>query len=570
MKRALFGCALLMWGVVACAGATPASTTPTPATRASASSSASVDLPAASTQSKPVDPFAIEGALRDETYTALESPPVDRAKFPFPVAPKALPAAPASCNAFVNRRATGKAAACTKPEEGLAALDAALAKTDEVSRDTALVALESCAAFPAGMIRALRADFAPVECGDVLADSVVKKPNKAVPGAVEHTLFGQAVGAQLSRAGTNMPSLPPGKHDKQSIKDFTAKTLAPWLADQIKLIKEMGTAAQELKGYGRGIAGVEMGHVALRLVDAVRAFPLPSEFLKDEEFKNAYYIALDEGLSPFKALGRDATLAGLREFAAVGALNDSRVTRSRKLLIKVYAGQTITSLDTLALPSLTVPDGKTVNERLARKLPSFYTGLLISPNEAKDPNMLLQMTEQGVPSPHRQALTQPDRQELKALMARARLKAYTLYWRGVDADQTISLMKSGDSLTAEMKLMFATAIALRSGPDGATDLLLRPFSSLDFGKLVALDSLVTEWGKSANAGLAAYNSALIGELATREPKRADQPSAWQLVAKKWRAAAQLLTDAKLKSLALTRASEADDVALFLTQSKAAQ
>ena len=82
---------------------------------------------------------------------------------------KAIPKAPAACSAFV-RRAARPAAACADKAGAVAVLSSAMNEADPGKRDAALAGAEACAALPAGLARALRAELAPAECADALVE----------------------------------------------------------------------------------------------------------------------------------------------------------------------------------------------------------------------------------------------------------------------------------------------------------------------------------------------------------------------------------------------------------------
>jgi hypothetical protein len=153
------------------------------------------------------NPFKLEGELlAEEQLPVLKGPKPIVAEVALPKAPKGVPAAPASCKVFSGRVAKkplrpvgGGAQNCADPGGALAGLAVALEQTSVDERDAALLDLESCKGLEPGLVRALRIEFAPPECGDVLAEPLLAKKPTGLSGSIEHALVGLSLAARLQR-----------------------------------------------------------------------------------------------------------------------------------------------------------------------------------------------------------------------------------------------------------------------------------------------------------------------------------------------------------------------------------
>lgn len=545
--------------LVACAGAQ----TPTPATPASVtappSAAPAATSPAPAEPPKP-DPFAIGAPLRAETPVPdLDWTPFDPKSLPLAKSPAGIPAAPKECAAYARRKPT-KPAACAERSDALAALDAAMGESDPSARDAALSGLEACAGLPAGLARALRADLAPVECGDAIAEPMLKAPPPGLSGPVYHALYGQALAARLSRTVGTPPRMAK-PFDKKHVLAFIKGPLGKWMVAQAKAIEAASQAGAGLVGYGRGIAAIEAGVADLRFVDAVRGVPLPEEFARDIELKDAYYGALDQALDPRKDRGRDAALVGLRDFAVLGALRDPRVDRARTLLSKLYGGRRIDALDGLLLPPLADAAPSTVEERLASRLPSFYTWALLDPAHATTGSVLRALLERGVPPSMRRTLDTPDLPtDLRTLYARASLRLGELYWRAVDFDRAVALTSSWPTADRpdDATFLLALGLGLRGGPEDAAALMRHaPHVSLGMEHTGPLDFVATREPAGPFAGLAAFDGAWIEKTS---PPDGAGPEHFRKLAARFRAAERLLPEAAQKIGADEQAREADAIA----------
>ena len=89
-----------------------------------------------------------------------------------------IPPAPRTCASWT-RRPPAQVAPCDTAEAGRAALDWALDdRGGAESLDGRLASIEACKGLEPGSVRALRAERAPVECGDELAAPLLEKTRR--------------------------------------------------------------------------------------------------------------------------------------------------------------------------------------------------------------------------------------------------------------------------------------------------------------------------------------------------------------------------------------------------------
>ena len=525
--------------------------------------------PTAKPAAPKVDVYAPQGPFGEEVFVAVAEAPLAKGALTLEKAPAGVTKAPAVCAEYAKNKAT-EVPACGDRQTALAALDKALAlatpgadgsapaEAAVKARDAALAALEGCAGVPAGVIRALRADLLPAACGDVLAEPILKAPPKELRADVHEALFGMALAARLSRAGGAFPVLA-APFTKERVEKHVKGPIATWMKDVATALQAMSDSASKLHNYGGAIAAVAAGVADLALVEAVRGAPIPDDMAKDEERRNIYYASLDEQLEPRKRRGRDAALVGLLKFAEVGAIHDARVREARRLLSKLYGGRRIDALDRLMVPAAPAPGAASVEERLAARLPTFYSGLLLDSKGVTQAGVLAGLANQGLPLAHRQALrATPPSGDLAPHVARAHLSLGQLYWRAVDFEEAAKAMSlvPAASRSPETKLLAALAIGLRGGPKDAAEMMVKlPLGMNLPGQRAALDALSAEG--TPMSGPASFDSGYLMEIAA--PERADGVY-FRSIAKRYRAAVDLLTDPKQKAEASERAASAEAIA----------
>jgi len=546
MRGALLGSLFLL--VVGCTPAAPPATPtpPPPATTAPAA----IQPPPDDKPAPPPDPFATPTDLKSEPALAAAA---DEAPPAVPAARKDVRGPGKSCGEWVKRR-KAKAPACKDRPSSLLALDTALNEADSVKRDAALAALEDCAGLPPGLARALRADLAPTECADVLVEPLLSKPPKGTSNAVLQVLTGQVLAGRLARLGGDMPEMK-APYERQRILEHIKGPVARWLISQTGAIEDISQTGSKLGSYGRALVAIEAGMADMRLVESARSVPTPKEW--DQELKSVYIAALEEVMEPRKKRGRDAALLGLGGMASLGVISDPRLDKVRGFLTRLYRGRRIDALDALALPPLAPLAGKTVEQRLAARLPTFYAGQLLDPAALGDVDALRAWVERGLPLALRAALKDATLSaEQRRLMAQARLELGKRYWRRFDFDEAIAATSKESPRSDEASLLMATALALRGGPENAADMMLRPPStSVGTVDVAALDKLAAS--SSPLAPLAAYNAAYI--LGISPPDGADSAH-WHRIEKRFKEAAARLADPRLKARAEQEARQAAEIA----------
>jgi len=142
-----------------------------------------------------------------------------------PIAPAAVPPPPADCAPLVAHPTTG----CIPAGKTLDALASALAPSrPPADKDAALACLEESADYPAGLLRALRAELAPVVCADAIATPLLEKPVRKLPLDVEGALLGLVVSGRLARLLGDAPRLG-APFSKERFLAFQKDELSPWI-----------------------------------------------------------------------------------------------------------------------------------------------------------------------------------------------------------------------------------------------------------------------------------------------------------------------------------------------------
>lgn len=472
---------------------------------------------------------------------------------PLPGQAEAIPAPPAECNAFAQRKPVP--ASCADANAARAALADALGDANAESRDAKLVALEACKDLAAGSVRAIRAELAPVECGDAIVEPLLEHPPPGLAGELKDALSGLGLAARAARLVKNPPKLAP-PHDKARVEEFMQGPLKKWIEGQANAIEKVSLHGSNLEGYGKGVIAIEAGLADLRFVEVARNAPVPENIAKDAELKEAYYISLEQALEARKTRGRDAALVGLKKLAEAGVIADARVERARSLLSQLFSGRRIDALDSLLLPHPGARENTTAEQKLAAKLPSFYFGVLLPDADVTDAKLLAPLIERGLPKPARLKLEGAKKlsAESKPLFARGLFGLGQRYWRAADfaaAEKLFAAAPAPDS-----KLYLALAKPLAGGPKDAIEMMSQgPLLPKGVADVAALDALGK--GKGAEGGMALFDAARLLEIAT--PRDADA-AYWKGIAERYQKASEKLTDAAHKQDALDRAKSATQTA----------
>ncbi len=471
--------------------------------------------------------------------------------------PAGVPAPGESCQAY----GAPPSASCgnAPARESLAA---ALAQADPLKRDGALSCLESAPEFAAGLVRALRAELAPVECADVLGVPLLEPRKPGLDRRVEDVLIALTAAGRLSRLVRKAPELS-APFDKAHFGEFFQSTLKPWIVTQAAAIHDLSAVGPSLTPYAKGVVAIEAGLADMRFVSVVRQVALPKEMNDDAEIRESYYAALDEALEPRKARGRDAALVGLRELAKEGVLVDPRVERARALLSEIYSGRRIDALDKLLLPALGPVSDASTDQKLAARLPTFYAGFVLE-GAVPDAPLLRALLDRGLPPVLAQRLN-PEQLDDAArdLLVRALIDRGRRYLRGEDFATSVRLSSVG-KMSPERALYHALGSTLQNGPRDASDVLLHgPLLPSATGQVGELDQLATQ--RSDIAPLAAFDAAYLLSLVPPQ----NDPKFWDDLAKRFDRAARALHAADQKKLAQDFSHAAKDTAKALRGSHAA-
>ncbi len=464
----------------------------------------------------------------------------------------AVPPAPVECNGLCDHNTT---VSCADRKAALIALEQALGKADMVARDAALTQMSGCTELELGLVLALRAEFAPPACADVLLGDFAERNKPKLTPAVYDTLTGLKLAAQLTRLVREAPQVEP-PHTKARIDDFVRGVMAKWAAAQANAISELSLQGARLSGYGKGLVAVEAGMADMRFVEVFRQVPLPEEFAGDAELTEAYYSALDQGLEPRKARGRDAALVGLRVLSEVGVLNDGRLNHARALLSQLFNGRRIDALDSLLLPPLTKPILPDERHRLAAELPTFYVHFVLGSVDPGETSLLRALIERGLPASLRSKL---DRSVLSAesrqLYARALFESGRTFWRAPEFALASAMATTREPIAKENQLIAALSRALEKGPKDAAAMMLGSTKLDELGDSLPLESLAKNKGQIA--AMATYDAAVIKELGASGNTNTDM---FRDLAARYERAATALKDPAQKKLARDRAAAAAETA----------
>ncbi len=493
---------------------------------------------------------------------ANERAPEQKATVPeqawsLPAAPEAVPGPGPECDAFVRVEASSTPS-CTP-----SALASALGAPPH-ERDGALSALEACAKWPSGLVRALRAELAPSACGDVVVASALGGAGARPDREMSEVLLALGLAGRLSRLAVQPPAAPASR-EKSALDEYFRQRLFPWISRQADAIRDLSSAGASLRGYAQGVIAVEAGMADMRFVEIARAVPIPAEMAADAELRDTYYASLDEALEPRKTRGRDAALVGLAQLARVGVLRSPRLTAARELLARVYGAQRVSALDALllpplpplALPSAANDAAEDTAVSLLARVPTYYAPLVVPEGSASgdeaEARRLRAALEQGPSHGLQQALVAArpgERTEL--LLIRAKLDLGRTYFRAEDFAAAERL--SAGRKDPEGVFLRALATALVAGPRNAAELISRgPRFADALGNLEALDDVAAS--SSPWAGAAAFNAAYLRELVAPPGDAAY----WQALHARYMSASRKLEGAERRE-AEARASAAHQTA----------
>jgi hypothetical protein len=464
--------------------------------------------------------------------------------------PDGISPAPSQCQSY----AGDAAGSSCRGGDAIELLAAALEESAD-NRDASLRCLESAPTLPPGLMRALRADLAPRECGD----AVVGDANASgAPRDVADALVALGVGARLYRTVRNAP-LPAAGSDKAAFLLHFKERLRPWIVTQAHAIDVLSKVGPRLNGYGKAVVALEAGLADMRFVHVARSVQLPEEMKNDPEIRETYLVALEQALEPRITRGRDAALVGLGELARLGVLKDARLAEARALLSTLFAGRRIDALDGLRLMPLPPLEVNAPSLKVAAKLPAFYAMKLATSPNVDDPKLLRARLEQGVPPGlWLDGTATKGGAELGALSQRALfMLGQTYFW--AEPFSRVANFRAPAADTASM-LVAALAKVLAKGPRNAAAMMLGPTTlPAELRDTSPLDELTK--AKGPVAGLAEFNAAYLRGLAPP----ANDPAFWKEQNARYQRAQQKLQDQDAKMAALELAKAALDTERELRQ-----
>jgi hypothetical protein len=503
--------------------------------------------------------WAALGAACAATPAATKAPELSArpaaAPEPTSAAPSAepeleIPPAPASCQ----RHAASVPAKVACGADTARALANALAAPD-AERDRLLNELEACSEITPGVLRALRIELAPTECGDVLAEPWLARSAAGQRTEVTHALRGLSLAARANRLVRDPPALEPPL-DKQRVVEFLQTTLADWIRRQARAVHAVSLSGAALDGYGKALVAVEAGLADMRFVEVVRAAPVPDEIRKQKDLADVYFATLDDSLEPRKTRGRDAALVGLGKLAEIGVISDPRLNRARALLSEVYSGRRIDALDHLLLPDPPASKRGSVEEQIVSQVPTFYAPLLVPGLDATRPSTLRALLERGLPAEARATLDGAKLSpETERLYARALFELGRTYWRAADFARARERAARQPRGGADLPLVAGLSEILARGPQNAAEMILSgPHLPSALAEVAPLDAIAKD--HRSLAGYAAYDAALLLELA-RPPSAT--AAYFEAIAQRYASAAKQLPPAH-RARAAERARAARDTA----------
>lgn len=476
-------------------------------------------------------------------------------------APEAVPAPASDC---VTAGALPSQASCQQPRQELAL---ALAKSAN-DRDEALAALEVCDAFPAGLLRALRAELYSADCADQLVAAVVGEAidSSGIRSDLRQTLVALGLGARLRRLATTPPAAPK-ERSREKLDEYFQQVLFPWISEQAGAIFALSSQGTQLAGYAQGIVATEAGNADMRFVEIARAVPLSADIARHPEARDVYYAGLDEALESRKARGRNAALVGLRQMAQSGVRESARVADARRLLSLSYGGRRVNALDTLLLPPLAPQKAVDAFDAIASLVPTPYASALVGPRPVSA-HLVRAHLQAGMPRALRQAVMD-DGQDARAqlYLARGWFESGRTYFRASDFQQSQSILHGlldGDAALdseeiQQAGLLRALSVALMAGPKDAAEMMARGPRFADLlGNLALLDALAEKNGELA--GMAGFNAAYLRELVAP----ADAPDYWDDLSQRYQSSAQKLAG-KQAGWARDRASACRQIAQTLRE-----
>ncbi len=408
--------------------------------------------------------------------------------------------------------------------------------------------------FAPGLIRALRADIAPLQCADVVVGD--QPPTQMFERSIQETLSGFAVAAKLQRLIERPPQLAE-PYTRERFQAFFDQEMTPWVQGRLRAVYALARKGSKLQGYGRGIVAFASSVADARFVTFARSVPIPEELSEDPEVRDAYYAALDEALDPYKVRSRDAGLVALAEFYRVGILHSPRVALVRRALSMLFAGKPVGALDALWVPTDAAPLATTPEQELAAILPTFYAGFILRDSDPVNANFLTALLAQGIPQSLRKKLDEKElNPAISRLFGRALFAFGQTYWqRSAFVHCERLLTDSKNAQTPDVRFVGALCSVLRQGPRSAADAMANWQALAPLNDTSALGDLKNK--KKLPKGYLDFDMAFIKQLSTQPGTRADM---WREIAKLYEKASAAVVDPDRKTEAAEFGASATKIA----------
>lgn len=498
---------LLVFAVACAAPRSPGERTPR---------EASPSLPAPIPSAAPGQPLAVPSPPRVVERSLL--PPADKrppAPLPAALAPMSgLRPAPRICGKTARGLARANVS-CGTRELAIEALSRALTHDDPVARDAALFALESCASFPAGLVRALRADSFRA-CADQLVTPFFSAFKQPVAADVADALIGLQLAARLERVAQPPPAYG-GNGSVQAIAAYIERVVRPWLEARFDALATLERATAQLApgGYGDTIVSVALSLAAGQSYVQVRGVALPNSVKTDYQSRQRFYGSLDAELGELKAK-RDALLLRAAERLSLqGIHRGSDADR----WYSFFKGQSLP----LRLEAPPPVVASSASERLVARVPAFYAERLLGERLLDDPRLFRLLAESGIPPESRRALEQRTLSATDAEVlayfhgALAQRSGQSAHW-----GEAVRWLEAANQRLPSAELLLATA---RSAPRRAAHSEQSP------GPVVQLTPLETYAETRAPARLRTFALSNAAVFASVENTTAALERATQLLAK---------------------------------------
>jgi hypothetical protein len=390
-------------------------------------------------------------------------------------------------------------ASCGAQEQAVEALSRALVQQDPIRRDAALFELEGCATFPAGFLRALRADLFRI-CADKLVTSFFTSFKQPVAADVTDALIALQVVSRLERAAQPLPAFS-GDGSTLAVTSYMERTVRPWLAARLDVISTLERESTRLApgSYADAVASIALSLAAERSYAHARGVRIPEALKKNYESRTRFYASLDTELAKFKARKGALLLRAAERIALQGVHRGVDADRwysffsARDLPLRLEA------------PPLVV--ASSASERVVASVPAFYAQRLFAQRLLDDPRLFRLLAESGIPPESRRRLEQRARSAADAEVlayfhaALAQRSAQPLHW-----NETVRTLEAANPRSPSAELLLATA---RSA------LLCEPASEAP-GPACQLASLDDFAETSAPARLRAFALSNAAVFATRE------------------------------------------------------